>query len=535
MSPYLTASSVDHLLQHPSFREVRRIKAADDGDEPPQSLAEARAKMAAQAQAAQEQADDQEAQSTKPAIDVLLTTTWPTGITMFSNAEKLPHATSRMWGAPPIAQLARACQPRYHFSLAPGSSGVPPAEGGMPIGIAGLDSTPEGTELVQTGAFWEREPYRNDEPPASHPFCSTSRFVSLARFANAKKQRWFMALNLVPAGNVSLAEAKASSTAKAATVSTPSPFSSGGYGGGAEAKRKAGEEDMEDMDAGPNFRWSGGASRGGKRSKHGGRDGLPSRPGGPLPDGPRERRPMAIPVGPQDCWFCLSNPQCAKHLIVAIGTECYVAMPKGQLPPTSDPLSPVPGGGHVLIIPIEHFPSLLGHPDPQLARPIAEEMQSWRQALRKAYASFGALPFSWEVCKTVGTRAGHMQSQVVPIPKGLFEGIEAYFREAAQKWEYTFIEDDAEVKQQLQVSDDAGDREQRADYVRLDFDDRTWLMPLRDRRFNLQFPRETLASYLNVADRADWKRCARSDAIETAEAKAFKAAFGDFAGEVAGG
>ncbi|CAD6915285.1 unnamed protein product [Tilletia controversa] len=42
-----------------------------------------------------------------------------------------------------------------------------------------------------------------------------------------------------------------------------------------------------------------------------------------------EKKPIAIPVGPQDCWFCLSNPACAKHLIVGIGKECYVALPKG--------------------------------------------------------------------------------------------------------------------------------------------------------------------------------------------------------------
>jgi hypothetical protein len=55
-------------------------------------------------------------------------------------------------------------------------------------------------------------------------------------------------------------------------------------------------------------------------------------------------------------WFCLSNPKVTKHLIVAIGTETYVTLPKGQLIPTlpkhveqggAKPL--VPGGGHVLV------------------------------------------------------------------------------------------------------------------------------------------------------------------------------------------
>jgi hypothetical protein len=66
-----------------------------------------------------------------------------------------------------------------------------------------------------------------------------------------------------------------------------------------------------------------------------------------------------------ECWFCLSNPNIAKHLIVAVGNECYLTLPKGQLIPThgqtksrNDGISSVPGGGHVLIVPIAHFPTL---------------------------------------------------------------------------------------------------------------------------------------------------------------------------------
>lgn len=61
-----------------------------------------------------------------------------------------------------------------------------------------------------------------------------------------------------------------------------------------------------------------------------------------------------------------------KHLIVAIGGECYVTLPKGQiiLPDTSA----VPGGGHVLIIPISHHPTFSTIP-PDLAPPILEETE----------------------------------------------------------------------------------------------------------------------------------------------------------------
>lgn len=172
--------------------------------------------------------------------------------------------------------------------------------------------------------------------------------------------------------------------------------------------------------------------------------------------------------------------------------------------------------------------------------PIAAEMAAWREALSKTYASFNAVPVSWEICRTTGTRAGHMQKQVVPVPQHLAGGLADCFRAAAAKYAYKMIEDRAEVARFLQLpaaEESSESRVQaRGDYFRLDIgNDTTWLLPLpRGTRFYLQFPRETLSAYLGVPDRADWKRCARSEAIETAEAKAFKSAFDGFAEGIGG-
>jgi hypothetical protein len=46
------------------------------------------------------------------------------------------------------------------------------------------------------------------------------------------------------------------------------------------------------------------------------------------------------------CWFCLSNPEVEKHLILSIGEESYVALAKGGL-----------NSQHCLIIPIAHAKS----------------------------------------------------------------------------------------------------------------------------------------------------------------------------------
>jgi hypothetical protein len=67
---------------------------------------------------------------------------------------------------------------------------------------------------------------------------------------------------------------------------------------------------------------------------------------------------------------------CSKHLIVAIGEECYVTLPKGQIIPTQSAAErvDVPGGGHVLIVPITHYPTLLSIP-PDQSPPIFEETE----------------------------------------------------------------------------------------------------------------------------------------------------------------
>jgi hypothetical protein len=66
-----------------------------------------------------------------------------------------------------------------------------------------------------------------------------------------------------------------------------------------------------------------------------------------------------------------------KHLIVAIGDECYVTLTKGQIPPTKTVgdypnATRVPGGGHVLIVPIAHYPTIQSIPPEDAPRITAE-------------------------------------------------------------------------------------------------------------------------------------------------------------------
>jgi hypothetical protein len=72
------------------------------------------------------------------------------------------------------------------------------------------------------------------------------------------------------------------------------------------------------------------------------------------------------------------SPAYRKHLIVSIGTECYLTLPKGQIIPTQSSADnvDVPGGGHVLIVPITHYPTFSTIPS-DLAPPILEETEKY--------------------------------------------------------------------------------------------------------------------------------------------------------------
>src|SRR6202012_6067357 len=65
---------------------------------------------------------------------------------------------------------------------------------------------------------------------------------------------------------------------------------------------------------------------------------------------PRKRQQRQPPPGPDQCFFCLSNPSIATHLITSIGNESYLTTAKGPLPtPKTFPSLGFPG--HMLIIP----------------------------------------------------------------------------------------------------------------------------------------------------------------------------------------
>ncbi|EKM82574.1 hypothetical protein AGABI1DRAFT_104513 [Agaricus bisporus var. burnettii JB137-S8] len=360
-------------------------------------------------------------------VDILLSNVWPSRIA-HSSACPVPQNELFPIIAPPLDEIVRRIRPRYHITTGGGS---PPF-------------------------FWEREPFVWDEEEGR-----VMRFISLGAFgggtlSSGKKQRWFYAFSISP---------KPTSSPLLPSNVTSNPFT--------EPTNRGFKRSFETSE-GTNFIFGDHfiidcperskppegyicklctepghfvrdcpsrdavGDTGGRKPKPGYvcracgseehylDDCLTNRSAQKGDRRPGHRGP-AREIAPDECWFCLSNPNLAKHLIVSIGSEVYVTLPKGQIVPTqstSDPMS-IPGGGHVLIVPITHYPTYTTIP-PELAPPIMEETEKYKSALRAFFSKHGCSFVMFEVGR-LSAKGGHAHVQVVPIPRALEDRVEDEF------------------------------------------------------------------------------------------------------------
>ncbi|KAF5357955.1 hypothetical protein D9756_001453 [Leucocoprinus leucothites] len=485
-------------------------------------------------------------------IDILLSNTWPSLITAHSSCP-VPQNQLTTLLAQPLDDIIRRTQPRYHFAM--GGGGTP--------------------------TFWEREPFAWEGGDGR-----VTRFVSLGAFGGAppagKKQRWFYAFSISskPAANSArpsnvtanpFLEPVARGPKRSFGTSEGDNFIFGnvqqpvkrvrvaqGEPGkpppGYKCRRcESTEHFINDCperakppegyvcklcnepghfvrdcptrdavgDTGGRKPKPGYVCRACGSEEHYIEDCLAVR----QPSGGEKRSGRRGPpkeIAPDECWFCLSNPNLAKHLIVSIGSEVYVTLPKGQIIPTQSAADhvDVPGGGHVLIVPITHYPTFTVIP-PDLAPPIIEETDKYKSALRAFFAKHGCSIVLFEVGR-LSAKGGHAHVQAVPIPRKLEDQVESTFILEGRNSGIDF-EADPEEAMNLCASGRGG-------YFKVDLPDgRKMVHLIRDHApFNLQFGRQVLVSLLGVQNRIDWKACMLSEEEDRADAQAFKAAFAPF-------
>ncbi|KAI0785490.1 CwfJ C-terminus 2-domain-containing protein-like protein [Irpex lacteus] len=464
-------------------------------------------------------------------VDILLTNAFPPHITAFSSAPlPVPIFPPPSLIADPLLDVVKKIKPRYHFVAGGGSQTSP--------------------------QFWEREPFvwEGEEEGGGR----VTRFLSLGAFGGAppatgKKPRWFYAFSIAP------------QTTPAAQVPKPAnatknPFTE--FRGAQGVKRQ-----LPVDDAGENYRW--GAVKGGaKRSrvdrakpKEGYICKICNEPGHFVRDCPTKhavgdtggKKPkegyVCRACGSelhfiQDCPSAQANPRGRgqrapvkeiarewKHLIVSIGSECYVTLPKGQIIPTHSAsdhpkakIPQVPGGGHVLIVPITHYPTYATILE-ELAGPILEETVKYKNALRAFYAKHHSHPVAFEVGRLTA-KGGHAHIQVVPVPTSIPAQIifDAFTKEG-QRLGIDFEVQEPSGSSNNPMSDrtPAGDR----GYFKVDLPDGRKLVHwLRDGvPFGVQFGREVLVGLLGMPERFDWKECAQDEEDDRKDVEAFKDAF----------
>ncbi|KAF1981198.1 hypothetical protein K402DRAFT_386912 [Aulographum hederae CBS 113979] len=378
-------------------------------------------------------------------------------------------------------------------------SKVSPSPGDVPPEhqcLSGLCSTIKPRYHFSTSSvFFEREPFFH-APSESAPdaFCVT-RFISLAPFGNPSKQKWIYAFTIDPT---------AAPPISISTGTTASPFTI--TSAQSSQKRSA----LPDQNT---YRFSAGDSNGHYASNR-----RPNK---------RRRHDNAGPREPSECFFCLSSPTLATHLITSIGTDAYLTIAKGPLSASST----FPSLGfpcHILIIPLAHSPTLASISDVSARRSTYEEMQRYRSALQKMLAEkaagkLGAV--TWEVSRAGGV---HTHWQFLPIAsemvrKGL---VEAAFKVEAENVKYpAFVNKD--------VGDGAGEED---DFFRVliwapkeegrEAEETALTLPLDPSfRFDLQFGRRVLAKLLGLESRTHWMDCGQEEAEETKDVDSFKEAF----------
>jgi hypothetical protein len=339
-------------------------------------------------------------------------------------------------------------------------------------------------------AFFEREPFFHAPTEASPDTFPITRFISMASFGNPNKQKWIYAFSLDP------------TTASPVIVpagATASPLSVIG-------KKRPAQPSQESS-----FRF---ADSGHHR---------------------RNKRHRAPPTT-SECFFCLSNPNLATHLITSIGDNAYLTTAKGPLS-TGHTFPKLEFPCHILIIPLTHEATLASIEE-QSRHETYKEMNKYRSAIHDMLVSLSGSELgsvTWEVSRSGGV---HTHWQFLPVSADLIRRglVEAAFKVEAENQKYPKFE-----------NRDVGDGfEETNDFFRIviwsspEGDDKegkekSFVLPLdASFRFDVQFGRRVLAKLLGLEQRIDWHDCGQTHEQEEADVGAFKSAFKHFDFALAG-
>eukprot|EP00644_Phytophthora_capsici_P017468 jgi/Phyca11/530534/estExt2_fgenesh1_pm.C_PHYCAscaffold_670017 len=338
-------------------------------------------------------------------VDFLFTAEYPSSFQLLLPEQQLPHGLQALRGSTAIKEMMQQVHPKYHI-------------------------TSRGGDGTRGDVFYQRLPYVSEIMGTGRKQLTRLIGLSGVNKIKDKTRKYLHALQVVPFAQQS-ADERQHVDIPAGTTQNPYLHAmldeATSRTGEPDAKRRKidsgglSAEQIEQLTA---------KSQGGGQFFYDQRLALKGqRKGGLVPGQQQQRNNRPIVEDRTECWFCLSTPTLERHLIVSIGQEAYLAMPKGAI-----------CGDHLLIVPIAHEASTL-----KLSDDTWREMERFKAALRRYFASQDKEMVV--IDRNVATLgATHCHLQVVGVPKEKAVDACRVFETEGEKYHVKF--------QELQVSDE---------------------------------------------------------------------------------
>ncbi|KAL4093254.1 hypothetical protein PRIC1_010688 [Phytophthora ramorum] len=438
-------------------------------------------------------------------VDFLLTAEYPASFQLLLPEQQLPIGLQATRGSAAVREIVQQVHPKYHI-------------------------TSRGGDGTRGDVFYQRLPYVSEVTGTGRKQLTRLIGLSGVNKVKDKMRKYLHALQVVPFAQQS-AEERQHVDIPAGT--TQNPYLHAMLD---EATSRAGEPDAKRRKVDPAAPGGLSAEQIEQLTARGRGDGQffydqklaakGRRKGGLLPgeDNQQQRRPHRpdVPVR-TECWFCLSTPTLERHLIVSIGQEAYLAMPKGAI-----------CGDHLLIVPIAHEASTLA-----LSEDTWREMERFKAALRRYFASQDKelLVIDRNVA-TLG--ATHCHLQVVGVPKAKAEAARRIFETEGEKYHVKFhgLLDGADEKAETDAASSTGPlallRQQTEDkpFLYAELPDgqggTSQLLHHVQGKHYVQFGRHAAACLLEMPRRANWKFCVVPKPDEEKLTQAFKGQWKQF-------
>ncbi|KAG2832073.1 hypothetical protein JG687_00002341 [Phytophthora cactorum] len=413
-------------------------------------------------------------------VDFLFAAEYPTSFQLLLPEQQLPHGLQAMRGSTAIRELVQQVHPKYHI-------------------------TSRGGDGTRGDVFYQRLPYVSDVVGTGRRQLTRLIGLSGVNKVKDKTRKYLHALQVVPFAQQSADERKHVDI-PAGTTQNPylhAMLDETTRTGEPDAKRRKVDpavtgglsaEQIEQLTA---------KSRGDAQFFYDQRLAAKGqRKGGLLPGQNNQQRRNNRPVVEDrtECWFCLSTPTLERHLIVSIGQEAYLAMPKGAI-----------CGDHLLIVPIAHEDSTL-----KLSEDTWREMERFKAALRRYFASQDKelLVIDRNVA-TLG--ATHCHLQVVGVPKDKAGAARRIFETEGEKYHVKFHELLQDADEKTDAASSTGPLEllrQQTDgksFLYAELPDghggTTQLLHHVEGKHYVQFGRHSASCLLEMPRRANWKFC----------------------------